>query len=78
MNENTNKVEVVRQKIIQYHFMDGKDNTETLVGMELEMMPSVIAWIGRDNIGLSLLYHLTKNMPCLFDSEDKQKRRRLQ
>ena len=75
MNENTNKVEVVRQKIIQYHFMDGEDNTETLVGMELEMMPSVIAWIGRDNIGFSLLYHLAKNLPCLFDSEDKQKRR---
>jgi len=72
MNENINKVEVVRQKIIQYHFMD---NIETLVGMELEMMPSAIAWIGRDNIGVSLLYHLAKNMPCLFDSEDKQKRR---
>ena len=42
MNENT-KVEIVRQKIIQYHFMDGKGNIETLVGMELEMMPSAIA-----------------------------------
>jgi len=71
MNENSNKVEVIRQKIILYHFINGKDNIKMFVDMELEVLPSAIVWIGRDFTGLSLLYHLFKSMPTLFDKNSK-------
>ena len=75
MNENSNKVEVVRQKVIRY-MRNGGVNIETFVDMELEVLPSAIAWIGSNDVGISLLYCLAKNLPCLFDSDGKTNRKR--
>ena len=50
--------------------------------MELEIMPSVIAWIGRPtpinwkgtNVsGLTLMYNLMRRVPDLFDSSAQKK-----
>ena len=57
---------------------------QMLLDMELEMMPSVIAWMGRPtpigywggtNVsGLTLMYNLTRRLPDLFDSNTAQKK----
>lgn len=73
LNKNEDKVEVVRQKIIRYHFLDGESNVDKFVNMELNELPHVISWTGRNDIGLSLLFKLCRSMPALFDSDSKTK-----
>jgi len=87
LNRNEDKVEVARQKILQTHFSTNEDddssNMQELLGMELEMMPAAISWIGRPLptigwirkkvSGLSLLYNLMRRMPDLFDSSAQAK-----
>lgn len=86
LNHNKDKAEVARQKILQTHFSSGEDDTsnmQELLGMELEMMPAAISWIGRPLptigwirkkvSGLSLLYNLMRRMPDLFDSSAQAK-----
>ena len=74
MNANGNKAEVVRQKILQYHFLSGDDiNAEQFIDMEMAVLPHAISWIGRDDIGQPLLYSLFQSMPFLFDSDHKTK-----
>ena len=73
MNENDNKHEVARQKILKYHFADGDENIEKFVEMELAIIPYAIAWMGRDSTGHSLLYNVVRSLPTLFDSDAKAK-----
>jgi len=84
LNALPSKREVVRQKIIQYHmfprgYFDDETSSETpsvvnvdaFVGMELNVLPTAISWIGRDDIGLSVLYRLCQSLPELFESNLK-------
>jgi len=78
LNENKDKSEVARQKILQTHFPDDDTSKlQELLDMELEMMPSVMSWIGRPahddwkgkNVsGLSTMFNLMRRLPDLFDS----------
>ena len=80
LNWNKDKVEVTRQKILQTHFSTEHDTTskmQELLDMELEEMPTAIAWIGRllpigwegKNVsGLSTMFNLMRKIPALFDS----------
>ena len=67
LNRNYSKAEVARQKILQYHFSNGESNVEEFVGMELEVLPCAMSWIGRENDGLALLYNVLQSMPTMFD-----------
>ena len=73
LNQNDNKAEVARQKILQYHFSNGDNNIQDLVDMSLNVIPHAIAWVGRDDTARSLLYHLVHGMPSLFDFRGKAK-----
>jgi len=85
LNENEDKTEVARQKILQTHF-SGSDTTskmQVLLGMELEMIPAAIAWMGRPthndwkgtNVsGLSAMFNLMRRLPDLFDSSPQKKK----
>ena len=82
LNKNEDKVEVARQKILQTHFSDDSPNMQDLLHMELEMMPTVIAWIGRPAhigwkgtyvSGLSAMFNLMRKVPDLFDSNAQKK-----
>jgi hypothetical protein len=73
LNENQDKKEVARQKIIHNHFLkdDGVDVTK-FVTMEMNVLPRAMAWIGRgraDDDGHTLMFALLQSMPCLFDTE---------
>lgn len=80
LNRNKDKLEVARQKILQTHFSTKDDDSkiQELLDMELEVIPTAIAWIGRSLpigwcgksvSGLSLLYNLMRRLPDLFDSD---------
>ena len=76
LNQNGNKHEVARQKLIRYYFSNddgGIVKVEDFVDMELEVLPYAIAWVGRDDTGHSLLYKLFQTMPTLFDTDSKAK-----
>jgi len=73
LNENDDKVEVVRQKLLQYHFVNGTCNIEEFVDMEWGELPQALAWVGRNDTGHSLLYKMCQSMPVLFDTESKAK-----
>ena len=90
LNALPSKREVVRQKIIKYHMFPrgcfGDDdetspetpsvvNVDAFVEMELNVLPTAISWIGRDDIGLSVLYRLCQSLPELFESNLKVGRR---
>ena len=54
---------------------------QELLDMELEVIPTVVEWIGRSTpigwsgssmTGLSMMYKLVKKMPDLFDSTQKK------
>ena len=69
LNKNENKFEVARQKIIRYHFLNGEDNIEDLLDIELGVLPHAMSWVNRDDTGHSLLYQLVRCLPSLFDYE---------
>jgi len=78
MNQNKDKQEVARQKVLQTH----ASNIQELLDMELEVMPTAIAWIGRplpigwegkQVSGLSLLYNEMRRLPDLFDSSGQKR-----
>jgi len=84
LNENKDKAEVARQKILQTHFSISDDTSKLqgLLDTELEMMPTAISWIGRPltmgwrgtNVsGLSLMFNLLRKMPDLFNPSAQKK-----
>jgi len=85
LNENKDKAEVARQKILQTHFSteyDAISHIQEFLDMELEIMPTAIAWIGKPTpmgwsgksvSGLSTMYNLMRRLPDLFDSSCKEK-----
>jgi len=85
LNENKDKAEVARQKILQTHLSSGDTSKmQELLDMELEMMPTTIAWMGRPthadwkgaNVsGLSAIYSLTRRLPDLFDSSPRTQKK---
>ena len=84
LNENKDKIEVARQKILRTHFSNSDTSKlQEFLDMELEMMPSFMAWIGRplpigwegeQVSGLSLMYNLMRRVPDLFDSSPQNKK----
>jgi len=84
LNENDDKVEVARQKILQTHFSSQDDTAsmQELLGIELKVMPTAISWMGRPShddwsgtkvSGLSLMYNLMRKLPDLVDSSAQKK-----
>ena len=59
---NEDKVARARQKIIAIHFSDSNTNTEAFSEMAGHIHPHAIEWIGRDLIGFSLLYHVSRGV----------------
>ena len=83
LNRNEDKVEVARQKILQIHFSDdATTNIQEFLDMELEVIPTAIAWMGKPLpigwrgtkvSGLSTMYNLMRRLPDLFDSSAQKK-----
>ena len=68
-NENRCKFMVARRKIIEHHFRSTEDNFDIFLDMELQVLPYVISWMGRDTN--TLLYQLFQKIPTLFETNTK-------
>lgn len=73
LNNDDNKREVARQKILRYHFSNGEDNIEEFVDMDVTVIPHALAWMCRNGGGRSLLYNVLRSLPTLFDSDANAK-----
>ena len=62
---------VARRKIIKHHFRSTEDNFDIFLDMELQVLPYVISWMGRDTS--TLLYQLFQKIPTLFETETNTK-----
>ena len=84
LNANYIPSYVARLKILKSHFTGREeDNLKPLFDMPMELLSSVISWIGRacDNEhdmkdSKTLMYQLIRRMPSLFDSNANVKRER--
>ena len=82
VNGNDNKSKVARQKILERHFAGGDvdenigfargstDIVQVVAGMPESVLVHAIEWIGRDNLGYSVMNDFVRGFPHLFDPED--------
>lgn len=68
MNQNEDKSEVARQKILKHHFLARGNNANVFSRMPETMMPFPMEWIGRNRLGFSLMYNVVRDNPTLFDN----------
>ena len=72
LNMIMSKTEVARLKILFAHMLnDDNINVEAFTDMELDELPSAISWLGRDDVGLSVLYRVCESLPSLFECNAK-------
>ena len=79
MNNESNKLEVARLKIIMEHFSDSEINMQIFADMELNVRPHAIAWMARDNhllfgmledfIEDNHLYTFLRTLPSLLERQ---------
>jgi len=75
--ENSNN-QAARIKIIKTHFSGSNINTQIFARMEVNVLPTVIAWMGRDGRSDGngdLLFAFLWSMPLLCDTKSKSKKR---
>ena len=72
-NRNKDMRDVARQKIIKDYFSCRTNNIGEFVTKDMGVLPHVMSWMGRNNIGHSLLYSLVRSLPDLFDAGSKVK-----
>ena len=73
MNENENKADVARKKILDHHFTRSETDIRAFADMPEAVLPFVIEWIGRDrqDYSLSLMHLFVRGFPTLFDVRDR-------
>ena len=67
INSKSDKAEVVRTKIIK--FFDANAIGPVFANAAEAFLPSVIGWIGKDCLGLSLMYCFVRSKPSLFEKK---------
>jgi hypothetical protein len=66
LNEDTDKAQVVRTKLLTYFFSD-VDNIGPVFGrMATTILPNAMEWIGRDHLGYSAMFEFCHSVPGLF------------
>ena len=66
LNEDTDKAQVVRTKLLTY-FFSNVDNVGPEFGrMSTTILPNAMEWIGRDRLGYSAMFEFCRSVPALF------------
>lgn len=68
MNMQFNKSDVARKKILMCHFGGVESCIPVFGPMDVRVLPTALAWIGRDRLGYSLMNDCLKSMPWLIES----------
>ncbi len=74
MNDNENKVEVAREKILNSHFTGEAVDIGVFARMPEALLPHAIEWIGRDRLGFSLMYQFVAGNPLYFSDDNYSSR----
>lgn len=69
LNEDQDKTAVIRQKILKHYFSSDVNSIEVFACMSMAVKSRAIEWIGKDNIGFTLMYNVTRGIPSLFASK---------
>ena len=73
LNQNVNKHEVARTKILRSHFQGSDIDTnidQTFIEMELKVLPVAVAWFAKDKLGLAGLHMLLQKMPTILSKPE--------
>eukprot|EP00956_Cyclotella_meneghiniana_P009361 scaffold12956_cov71-Cyclotella_meneghiniana.AAC.9 len=75
INQNANKTERARRKVMMIHFNDPINNSQKLIDLNLGLkkMPQFVNWIGREQIDLNLMYGFIRGMPALVEGATRSK-----
>jgi hypothetical protein len=73
MNNNENKVEVAREKIMKSHFAGEAVDISVFALMPEALLPHAIEWIGRDRLGFSLMYQFVGGYPLDFSDNNSSR-----
>jgi len=68
LNQSGNKKDVSREKILRYHFQDGKKNIQEFVDLDSNILHHAISWICTNGTGRTLLYKFLRSLPSLVAS----------
>jgi hypothetical protein len=66
MNDDEDKAQVVRTKLLTYFFSDVGNIGPVFGRMATTILPNAIEWIGRDLLGYSAMFEFCRSMPVLF------------
>mmetsp|Transcript_138 Transcript_138/g.310 ORF Transcript_138/g.310 Transcript_138/m.310 type:complete len:654 (-) Transcript_138:237-2198(-) len=70
LNQTGNKKDVSREKILQYHFQDGKTKIQEFVDMNSNVLHHAISWICTNGTDHTLLYNFLRSLPSLVPSDN--------
>ena len=65
MNKDKDKSEVLRKKLLRFHFRKVENVGNVFGQLETKLLPHAVAWIGRDRLGFAAMYALFRDMPWL-------------
>ena len=68
MNGFPNKTAVARRKILDNHFLHGNTGFHALACMHETVLPNAIEWMGRDELGYSVMFEFVCGYPTVFDA----------
>lgn len=68
LNSRCDERIVSQEKILRYHFQNGKRNMREIAGMDTSVIPHAISWAGRNDSGRTILYELLRSLPPLAAS----------
>ena len=75
MDENKDKSEVAREKILKQHFSGRSTNSYNVFArMPASVLVYGIEWMGRNNLGYLLMNDFVRSFPELFDVRGGQQR----
>jgi hypothetical protein len=63
VNNIKHKADMLRTKIIMHYFSDVDNIGQVFAHVPVTTLPDAIAWIGRDRLGYSIMYHLLRSFP---------------
>jgi hypothetical protein len=68
VNKNENKSEVARQKILKCYFPGDYRNIHIFTRIPESVLVYAMEWMGRNNLGYSLMYSVVRCFPHMFDA----------
>ncbi len=66
-NEPKDKVKVARRKVLDVHFTGEVTANHSLARFPETMLPHVLSWFGRDNLGFSAMFSAVRFSPLMFE-----------